>query len=170
MVLNDISSRHSVEMFWVPRHSGVRGNETTDQLAREEGVHQFVGPEPALGVSRQNKTKNIKRWMDNQHMAKWPGLISTQRQARKLISDPSPTAKTRLLLPGHSPVLLPTPLLDITPWEYTTSLHNGTDRHTLMYEACSRGGKLSSWFAWIWSPGFTQTHLFGLLFLGPKES
>ena len=48
-------------------------------------------------------------------MAMWRDLISTQRQDRKLILGPSPTAKTRLLLPGHSPVLSPAPLLDITP-------------------------------------------------------
>ena len=35
--------------------------------------------------------------MENQHTAMWWGLVSTQRQARKLISGDSPTAKTRLL-------------------------------------------------------------------------
>jgi ribonuclease HI len=60
MVLNDISTRHSVELFWVPGHSRVRGNESADQLSRERTVHQFVGLEPALGVSRQNKTKKYK--------------------------------------------------------------------------------------------------------------
>jgi hypothetical protein len=35
--------------------------------------------------------------MDNQHMAMWWGLTSTQRQAGKLILGPSMTAKTRLL-------------------------------------------------------------------------
>jgi ribonuclease HI len=49
MVLNYISTRHSVELFWVPAHSRVRGNESADQLAREGTVHQFVGLEPALG-------------------------------------------------------------------------------------------------------------------------
>jgi hypothetical protein len=50
------------------------GNEIADKLAREGTVHQFVGPEPALGISRQN-IRNIKRWMDNQDMAMWRGLI-----------------------------------------------------------------------------------------------
>ena len=35
-------------------HSGVRGNEITDKLAREVSVQKFVGPEPSLGVFRQN--------------------------------------------------------------------------------------------------------------------
>ena len=35
--------------------------------------------------------------MDNQHLARWQGLKSTQTQAQELISGPSPTAKTKLL-------------------------------------------------------------------------
>ena len=38
-----------------------------------------------------------QRWADNQHLAKWRGHSSTQREDRKLISGPSPTIKTRLL-------------------------------------------------------------------------
>jgi len=48
------------------------------------------------GVSRQNIKRKIKRWIDNQHLASWRGLSSTQRQARELISGPIPAAKTRL--------------------------------------------------------------------------
>jgi ribonuclease HI len=30
--VNDISTRHTVGLFWVPGHAGVRGNEITDRL------------------------------------------------------------------------------------------------------------------------------------------
>jgi ribonuclease HI len=60
-----------VRLFWVPGHSRVRGNETADELAIKGKVNQFVGPEPALGVSRQIIRKNIKAWLKNQHMAMW---------------------------------------------------------------------------------------------------
>jgi len=46
--LNDISILHSVGLFGFP-DTRVRGNEITDELAREETVRQFVGPEQALG-------------------------------------------------------------------------------------------------------------------------
>jgi ribonuclease HI len=46
--LNDISTSHSVGLFWVLGHSGIRGNEIADDLAREGSIHYFVGPEPAL--------------------------------------------------------------------------------------------------------------------------
>ena len=58
--LKDISTYHSVGLFWVPGHSGIRGNEIADELAREGSVHHFVGPQPALGVSRQNIKKKIQ--------------------------------------------------------------------------------------------------------------
>jgi len=83
----NISTHYSVGLFWVPGHSGGRGNETAEQLAREGTFHQFAGPEPALGVSRHNTRRKIQRWMENQHMA----------MARKLISGPSPTAQIMLL-------------------------------------------------------------------------
>jgi len=38
-----------------------------------------------------------QRWADNQHMPIWNGPSSVQRQARTLISGPSPATKTRLL-------------------------------------------------------------------------
>jgi ribonuclease HI len=64
----DVSTQQSVGMFWVPGHCGVNGNEIGDGLARKGTVHHFVGPEPALGVSRQNTRKTIKHWIASQHM------------------------------------------------------------------------------------------------------
>jgi len=39
-----------------------------DRLARDGSVQRFVGPEPFLGVSRQNIGKT-KRWMEKQNLA-----------------------------------------------------------------------------------------------------
>jgi hypothetical protein len=56
-----------------------------------------MGPEPALGVSRQSIRKKIQCWLDKQHLIMWQGLAGTQRQARELISVPCIAAKTKLL-------------------------------------------------------------------------
>jgi hypothetical protein len=84
--LNDISAWHAVGLFWVPGHAEVRENEIADELARDGSAQRFVGPEPVLGVSRQNIRRKMKRWIENKHLALWGGPCSTQRQARELIS------------------------------------------------------------------------------------
>jgi len=37
-VLNDISTRHTVGLYWVPGRAGVRGNEIADKLTRDGSV------------------------------------------------------------------------------------------------------------------------------------
>jgi ribonuclease HI len=40
--LNDISTRHTVGLYWVPGHAGVRGNEIADRLARHGSAQWLV--------------------------------------------------------------------------------------------------------------------------------
>jgi ribonuclease HI len=44
-----IINRTSASLIWVPGHTGVSGNATTNELAGEGPAHQFVGPEPPRG-------------------------------------------------------------------------------------------------------------------------
>ena len=91
------SSWHAVRLYCVPGHAGVRGNEITDRFARSGSGQRFIGPEPFLGISRQNIRKKKKRWMKKQHLALWRGPCSTQRLARELISGPNLATGARLL-------------------------------------------------------------------------
>ena len=95
--LKDIFARHAVGLFWVPGQAEVRGIEIADDLARGGSVLKFVGPEPALGVSRQDIRRRPRRWLHNQHWVRRRGLGDTQRQARELISGPCLCAKARIL-------------------------------------------------------------------------
>jgi hypothetical protein len=70
---------------------------SADKLARVGSIQRLVGPEPFLGVSRQNTKRKIKYWMDNQYLVLWRGPCSTQRQARELNSGPKLATRARLL-------------------------------------------------------------------------
>ena len=95
--LNDISTRHSVGLYWVPGHAGVRGNEIANELARGGSAMGFLGPKPAMGISRQDIQKKPSLWLVNQHWASWRALGDAQRQARELISGPILGTKAKLL-------------------------------------------------------------------------
>jgi hypothetical protein len=86
-----------VGLYWVPGHAGARGNEIADKLTGDGSVQWFVGPEPFVGVSRQNIRRKIKHWMEYQHLVLWLGPCSTQRRARKLISGPDLATRAQLL-------------------------------------------------------------------------
>ena len=118
-MLNDISARHAVGLYWVPGHAGVRGNDIADRLTRSGPGQRFIGPESFLGVSRQSIRRKLKCWMKNQHLALWQSPCNTQRQAPELISGPDLAMGARLLsLTGHKPGLLLVCSPDITPCEY----------------------------------------------------
>jgi hypothetical protein len=89
-VLNDISAHHVVRLYWVPGHAGVWGNEIADGIARVGSGRGFLGPEPVLGVSRQDTQNRHSCWLNNQHWGSWSDPGSTLRQAQELISEPSP--------------------------------------------------------------------------------
>jgi hypothetical protein len=95
--IKNISARHAVGFYWVLGHVGVRGNETADSLSRNSSTTGFVGPEPALGVSRQDLRNKISRWLENQQRRQWQNLGNSQRQARELISGPSWGTRVRFL-------------------------------------------------------------------------
>jgi ribonuclease HI len=44
---NDISTRRTVGLYWLPGHGGARANQIADELARGGSAPMFVGPEPA---------------------------------------------------------------------------------------------------------------------------
>ena len=109
--LNDISTRHSVGLYWVSGNAGVRGNEIADRLARSGSVHRFVGPQPFLGVSRQNIRRKMKRWMEKHH------VVYRDRPGSWSLALFWLQGLENCPLIGQNPGLLLACSLDITSWE-----------------------------------------------------
>ena len=113
-------------LYWVLGHAGVRGNEIADELARGGFVLEFLGPEPALEVSRQDIRRRIRCWLVNQHWIWWLGLGDSHRQARELISGPCLGAKARFLsltLRRLMSYIYGAPILDVSR-SHTTTQHS----------------------------------------------
>jgi len=121
-----------------------------------------------LRVSRQNTKRNMKRWVDNQHLLTWFGPSSSQRQARKLFLGPSPTTKTRFLSYNRTQSRVVIGLL---------TGHNTLGRHLQLValtngSLCRRCGAQEETSALDLCSvrfGFAQTYLSGLLFLGLRR-
>ena len=97
VTLQCISIQHAVGLYSVPGHAGVRGNEITDELARDGCVLKFVRPELASGVSRQDIRRKVRRWLVNRHWMWWQGLGDIQKQAGELILGSCLDAKASFL-------------------------------------------------------------------------
>lgn len=52
---------NTVQVMWLPGHTGVEGNEKADGLAKASASTPFIGPEPAFGISKQSIRTAVKK-------------------------------------------------------------------------------------------------------------
>ncbi|XP_077255623.1 uncharacterized protein LOC143893775 [Temnothorax americanus] len=86
--LEKLARNNEVTLIWVPGHSGIKGNETADQLARAGSETRLLGPEPAVGIPYSLSRREIRGWLRNQHLDYWKRETRVRcRQARALLGD-----------------------------------------------------------------------------------
>jgi ribonuclease HI len=75
--LNDIGKRNKLLLRWIPAHSGFKGNENADSLAKLGANSKFIGPEPFIGVPWCILKSCMHKWLfDERDRFFWstPGL------------------------------------------------------------------------------------------------
>ena len=82
--LQDLSMNNCVRLLWVPGHSKIEGNEIADALARQAASSDFIGPEPALGLSAMSTKRIIRKWSVCEQNKRWHNLQGC-RQAKQLM-------------------------------------------------------------------------------------
>ena len=86
--IEELNSANAVHLVWVPGHSSIAGNELADELARSGASHDFIGPEPAIPVSKCWVKLQIDTWAATQHKQYWNSLESC-RQTKLYCTEPS---------------------------------------------------------------------------------
>ena len=83
-----LAQDNKVTLVWVPGHSGIKGNERADVLAKAGSETEFLGPEPALGVPFCLGRGAIRDWLRDENLRYWKTeTVSKCRQARALIGE-----------------------------------------------------------------------------------
>lgn len=95
MLLQQLSCRNKVNLYWVPGHCGIEGNEKADQLAKIGSSTQFIGPEPYFGIAPCGFKLELKNLERTKIKLTWTNT-SDSRQAKRFI-EPDARKTLRLI-------------------------------------------------------------------------
>lgn len=69
--LNKLTNSNTIQVIWVPGHSGIQGNEKADELARLATLMNHIGPEPLVGLTSSTINRKIKELANKNFMKYW---------------------------------------------------------------------------------------------------
>ena len=93
VMLQKLAICNRVNLYWVPGHCGVVGNEKADELARQGSESKFVGPEPFCAVSSCSLKLELKEWEKSQVLLNWESTRIARHAKRFIIPNASITQK-----------------------------------------------------------------------------
>lgn len=93
--IEELNSVNTLHLIWVPGHSSIAGNELADELARNGASHDFIGPEPAIPISKCFVKVVINSWAVTQHKRHWSSL-HTCHQTNLHMREQSPVVPSYL--------------------------------------------------------------------------
>ena len=69
--LGRLAGCNRLRLFWVPGHTGIRGDEIADRLASLGARSEIVEPEPLVGIAKCWSKSTIKEWVTQNHSRWW---------------------------------------------------------------------------------------------------
>jgi hypothetical protein len=108
--LNNLASKVTLSLFWVPSHQGIEGNEAADDLAKRASEMRFVGPEPSMAVSGATVNLAVRNWARKEHEILWTRTTGC-RQSKLFLRRPLAPPVIAGLLKARSSVRLLTQVI-----------------------------------------------------------
>lgn len=95
-LLNLLGAANTVNLSWIPGHSGFAGNELADRLAKAGTAPSGLGPHPLAATPKAVISARLKLWMREQHLTRWTAMQDC-RQSRKAVPQPTRTLRNFIL-------------------------------------------------------------------------